>query len=72
VGWWVSPCKTENQALRVRYWSVVEATSGGHGSGVLDWGEVVVAMLGGVDCNIEWGGGFCPAKLKTECAALSS
>ena len=50
---------------------MVEATSGGHGSGVLDLGEVVVAMLGGMDCNIEQGGGFCPAKPKTECSALS-
>ena len=65
------PCKTENQALCAWYWFVVEATSGGHGSGVLDLGEVVVAMLGGMDCNIEQGGGFCPAKPKTECSALS-
>jgi len=31
---------------------------------------VVIARLGGVDSEIEPGGGFCPAKLKSDCAVL--
>jgi hypothetical protein len=62
----VSHCKTENQARCARYWSAMKAISGEHGGGVYDEGEVVAVMLGGVNCEIEPQGGFCPAKPKNE------
>jgi hypothetical protein len=36
----------------------METIDGDHGGGVLDEGEVVVAGLGGVDSEIDAGGGF--------------
>jgi hypothetical protein len=58
VGGRVLPCEIKNRALHAWYWSVVEATSGSRGSGVLDGEEVVVVRLGGVDGEIEQGVGF--------------
>jgi hypothetical protein len=48
----------------------MKAISGEHGGGVYDEGEVVAVMLGGVNCEIEPQGGFCPAKPKNECRGL--
>ena len=66
----VLPCETENRVQCTRYWSVMEANRRVHGSSVLDGKDVVVAGLGGVDREIEWGGGFCPVKPKTEHCTL--
>ena len=49
----------------------MEAIDGGHGDGVLDEGEVVVAGLGGMDSEIEYGGHFCLVKPKSKCSGLS-
>jgi hypothetical protein len=49
----------------------MESITRDHGGGVLDEGEVVVAGLGGVDSEIEYGGRFCPVKPKSERSGLS-
>jgi hypothetical protein len=54
----VLPCKTKNRAQHTRYWSPIKVISEGHGSDVLDEGEVVLTRLGGVDNEIECGAHF--------------
>jgi hypothetical protein len=54
----VLPRKTTKQVQCAQYQSAIEVISGGHGGNVLDEGEVIVAWLGGVDNEIECGGGF--------------
>ena len=71
-GGWVLPCEIKRRVRCARYWCAMEAIGGGHGSGVFDEGEVVIARLGGVDSEIEPGGGFCPAKLKSDHASSIS
>jgi len=50
----------------------MEAIGGGHGSGVFDEGEVVIARLGGVDSEIEPGVGFAMRNQKASalCSVL--
>jgi len=68
---WVLPCEIKKRTRCARYWSATEEIGGGHGSDVFNEREVVIARLGGVDSEIEPGGGFCPVKLKSDRTVLS-